>query len=65
MNVTINNERYNKHTVHQLFKQGRDTALSRSPAKEHGLISKVLNATEVFTHALGGLPELIDFVEER
>lgn len=65
MTVTINGESYNKASVHQLFKRGRKAILSHNIAVDHSCINKSLFYTEMFTHILGNLPDVRDFVENQ
>lgn len=66
MTITINGEAYNKAFVHQLFKSGRKAISSHVITDDdHDCINKALLYTEMFTHILGNLPEITDFVKDQ
>ena len=63
MKITVNNKPYDRDTVHAFFKSARKEVHDRNITDEHGYIDKTLTCTELFTHAIGNLQELNDYIK--
>ena len=64
MTVSVNGESYDQGKTHQLFQQGRLAIKSHGIIDEHGYINKALYYTEIFTHLIGNLSAINNYINE-